>query len=80
VAKDCWTANIFIKVMCVLSVVIRSARFFFGVKTKTGQNDENPKRFGLFFLSKINARVRPAKYRRLRTRTDDREETPQNLA
>ena len=42
-AKDCWTANIFIKVMCVLSVVIRArARFLllrFGLlETRKRQN------------------------------------------
>jgi hypothetical protein len=83
VAKDCWTANIFIKVMCVLSVVIRArARFLllrFGLlETRKRQN---PKLFFLCVCEAFrNVRVRSAEYRRLRTRTDDREETPQNLA
>jgi hypothetical protein len=84
VAKDCWTANIFIKVTYVLSEVIRAraSSSLWLVETKTSKRKKTLNGFVLFFLCLcfLNVRLRSAEYRRLRTRTDDREETPQDLA
>ena len=57
---------------------------FFFVVLVGNENVITEKTLNSFFLRNVealvNVRVRFAEYRRLRTRTDDREETPQNLA
>ena len=63
-AKDCWTANIFIKVTYVLSEVIRAraSSSLWLVETKTSKRKKNPKRlctfFSLFVLSKCSPEIR----------------------